>query len=249
MTGARIMDYYSGETYGERIAGIYDQWYSEFDPAAIQTLFELADGGKALELGIGTGRIAIPLMHTGIAVYGIDVSESMVDKLKAKPGGESIPITMGNFADVGVDGQFTLIYVVFNTFYSLLTQDEQVRCFQNVAKHLAPDGVFVIEAFVPDLTRFTGGQAMRVTCIGENEVQVDVSQIEPDKQVVTSQHMVLTDQGTRFYPVRLRYVWPTEMDLMARLSQLQLRERWGDWKKATFMPDSGKHISVYEHLK
>lgn len=243
------MDDYSEETYGERIAGVYDQWYSEFDPAAIHTLAELAHGGNVLELGIGTGRIAIPLLHTGVTVHGIDASESMVARLRAKPGGERIHVTMGNFADVTVDGQFSLIYIVFNTFYALLTQDDQIRCFQNVARHLASDGVFVIEAFVPDLKRFTGGQAMRATRIEENEVQVDVSQIELKTQVITSQHIVLNEQGTRFYPVKLRYVWPTEMDLMARLSQLQLKERWGDWEKAMFTADSGKHISVYEHRK
>jgi SAM-dependent methyltransferase len=243
------MDKYSEETYGERIASVYDQWYSEFDPAAILALAELAHEGKVLELGIGTGRIALPLLHAGVAIYGIDASESMVAKLRAKPGGERIPVTMGNFAEINVEGQFTLIYVVFNTFYSLLTQDEQIRCFQNVTKHLAPGGVFVIEAFVPDLTRFAGGQAVRVTRIEEYEVQVDVSAIEPDEQVITSQHLVLTEQGTHFYPVKLRYVWPTEMDLMAKLSQLRLRERWGDWKKAMFSGGSGKHISLYEHWK
>jgi SAM-dependent methyltransferase len=243
------MNDYSDETYGERIADVYDQWYSKFDPSAIQTLAELAHGGKVLELGIGTGRIAIPLLNTGLTVHGIDASESMVARLRAKPGGERIPVSIGNFADVSVDGQYALIYVVFNTFYALLTQDEQMRCFQNVAKHLAYDGVFVIEAFVPDLKRFIGGQAIRVTRIELNEVQVDVSQLEPDAQVITSQHIVLTEHRNRLYPVKLRYVWPVEMDLMARLSQLQLKERWSDWGKTQFTADSGKHVSVYEHCK
>jgi SAM-dependent methyltransferase len=243
------MNDYSDETYGERIADVYDQWYSKFDPSAIQTLAELAHGGKVLELGIGTGRIAIPLLNIGLTVYGIDASESMVARLHGKPGGERIPVSIGNFADVSVDGQYTLIYVVFNTFYALLTQDEQMRCFQNVARHLTSDGVFVIEAFVPDLKRFIGGQAIHVTRIELNEVQVDVSQIEPDAQVITSQHIVLTEHGNRFYPVKLRYVWHVEMDLMARLSQLQLKERWSDWGKTQFTADSGKHVSVYEHCK
>ncbi len=243
------MDNYSEETYGDRIAEVYDRWYSNFDPNAIQTLAELAHRGNVLELGIGTGRIAIPLLNTGLTVHGIDASESMVARLRAKPGGERIPVSMGNFADLPVDGQYSLIYVVFNTFFSLLTQDDQVRCFQNVAKHLTSDGVFVIEAFVPDLKRFTGGQAIRVTRIEVNEVQIDVSQIESESQVITSQHIVLTERGTRFYPVKLRYVWPLEMDLMAQLSQLRLKERWSDWGKTRFIADSGKHISVYEHWK
>jgi SAM-dependent methyltransferase len=243
------MDEYTEETYGERIAGVYDDWYAEFDPAAIQTLAELARGGPALELGIGTGRIAIPLQNSGVTVQGVDASEAMVARLHAKPGGEKIPVTMGNFAEVAIDGQFSLIYVVFNTFFSLLTQEEQVHCFQNVARHLGREGVFVIEAFVPDMTRFTAGQAMRVNRIGDNEVQIDVSQHEQDRQLITSQHVLLLENGTRFYPVKIRYVWASEMDLMARLSGLLLKERWSDWKKSEFSADSGKHISMYGHQK
>ena len=243
------MPEYSEETYGEHIAGVYDEWYNEFDPASIKVLTELARGGQALELGIGTGRIAIPLVNSGVIVHGIDASVSMVAKLHSKPGGESIPVTMGNFADVPVEGQFSLIYVVFNTFYCLLTQEEQIRCFQNVAKHLASDGVFVLEVFVPDMVRFTAGQTMRVTKIGGGEVQLDVSHLELTKQVVDNQHVVLTEQGTRFYPVKIRYVWPAEMDLMARLCQLRLRERWSDWGKSQFTDGSRMHISVYERMK
>ncbi|OGO13418.1 MAG: hypothetical protein A2032_05695 [Chloroflexi bacterium RBG_19FT_COMBO_49_13] len=243
------MDYYSEETYGERIAGVYDQWYSEFDPTAIQALAEFAHGKNALELGIGTGRIALPLSQTGVTVHGIDASNSMVARLRAKPGGEKIPVTMGSFADVPIEGKFALIYVVFNTFFALLTRDEQIRCFQNVARHLASDGVFVIEAFVPDLKRFNGGQAIRAVRIEDNEVQLDVSELELDQQVITTQHLVLTEQGTHFYPVKLRYVWTSEMDLMAQLSQLRLKERWSNWGKAAFTAQSGKHISVYEHQR
>lgn len=241
------MEGYSEKTYGQRIAGVYDQWYSDFDPTAVQVLTDLAIGGTALELGIGTGRIAIPLLNAGVNIHGIDASEAMVTRLRAKPGGEKIPISMGNFADLPVKGQYSLIYVVFNTFFALLSQEEQIRCFQNVANHLAPKGVFVIEAFVPDMTRFTAGQSLRVTSIDENELQIDVSIIEQDKQVISSQHVLLTEGGTQFYPVKLRYAWPSELDLMARLSHLQLRERWSDWKKSEFSELSGKHISIYEH--
>jgi len=240
---------YSEKTYGERIAGVYDQWYSEFDPAAIDVLFKLSHGGRVLELGIGTGRIALPLSRSGVAVEGIDASEAMVKKLRAKPGGDIIPVKIGNFADLPMDGQYSLIYVVFNTFYALLTQEEQIRCFQNVARHLASDGVFVLEAFVPDLTRFTGSQSTRTVRIEDHEVQMDVSQIELDKQLITSQHVVLSEKGTRFYPVKLRYVWPSEMDLMAQLSKLKLQERWSDWKKNPFSAGSGKHISLYQPRK
>ena len=243
------MPEYSEETYGEHIAGVYDDWYNEFDPASIKVLTELARGGRALELGIGTGRIAIPLVNSGVIVHGIDASVSMVAKLHSKPGGESIPVTMGNFADVPVDGQYSLIYIVFNTFLCLLTQDEQIRCLQNVARHLSTDGVFVIEAFVPDLTRFVAGQALRLSRIGESEVMLDASQVDLETQVINSQHVVLTEQGTRFYPVKIRYVWPAEMDLMARLCQLRLKERWNDWGKSQFTDGSQMHISVYEPIK
>jgi SAM-dependent methyltransferase len=244
-----MMENYTKETYGERIAEIYDQWYSEFDPAAVATLAELAGSGEALELGIGTGRIALPLANMGVSVAGIDASEAMVSKLRRKVGGDKIAVTMGNFADVAVSGKFSLIYVVFNTLYSLLTQEDQIRCFQNVADHLTPDGVFAIEAFVPDMTRFTAGQAMRLIRIEEKAVQMDVSEHDRGRQLITSQHVLLTEKGTQFYPVQIRYIWPSEMDLMARVSGLQLRERWSDWNKSEFDGESGKHISVYSLVK
>jgi SAM-dependent methyltransferase len=237
---------YSDETYGERIADVYDQWYSEFDPDAIDFLMELANGGKVLELGVGTGRIALPLAKAGVAVEGLDASKSMVARLHSKPGGENIPVTIGSLPDIPVDGKFSLVYVVFNTFFCLLTQQEQIRCFQNVAGHLSANGVFVIEAFVPDMTLFTGGQCTRTIRIDDHEIQMDASQIEMHKQEITSQHVVLTEQGTRFYPVKLRYVWPSEMDLMAQLSHMRLRERWEGWTKKPFTARSGKHISIYE---
>jgi SAM-dependent methyltransferase len=242
------MDEYREETYGERIAGIYDTLYAGYDPAAIATLNRLAQGGRALELGIGTGRVALPLQETGVEVHGIDASPAMVDSLRGKPGGEGIAVTLGNFADVAVEGHYSLIYVTFNTLYSLLTQDEQVRCFQNVARHLAPGGVFLIEAFVPDVTRFSSGrQTMRAVTIEEDLVQIDASMHDPVAQQVTSQHIILTERGVRLYPVWLRYAWPAELDLMARLAGLRLKHRWEDWEGRAFTAGSGSHISVYEH--
>jgi SAM-dependent methyltransferase len=241
------MNNFHAETYGERIAGVYDAWYSGYDEAAVTVLGELARGGQALELGIGTGRIALPLQRLGIAVHGIDASEAMAAKLRAKPGGASLPVTMGDFADVPVEGEYSLIYVLFNTFYALLSQKEQVRCFQNVARHLSPGGVFVIEAFVPDLTRFQGGQAVRATQVRIDEVHLDVSQHDPISQLVTVQHVVLSEEGIRLYPVQLRYAWPAEFDLMAQLAGLRLKHRWSSWDRAAFSAASGKHISVFGH--
>ncbi len=236
---------YGPETYGERIAGVYDQMYADYDPAAITALNQLAAGGRALELGIGTGRIALPLQESGVDVSGIDVSESMVAKLRLKPGGKSMQVSFGDFADVPVDGKYALIYILFNTFYQLLTQEEQVRCIENVASHLDRQGVFVIEAFFPDLTRFVDGQTVRAVDIGQDQVQIDVSEHDPVGQRITSQHLVFSESGVRLYPVKIRYTWPTELDLMARLAGLVLKQRWGDWSGSAFTASSGKHISVY----
>jgi Methyltransferase domain len=239
------MGHYDEATYGERIAGIYDDLYEAYDESTVTFLAGLARGGPALELGIGTGRIALPLQERGVKVHGLDASAAMVAKLKAKPGGASIPVTMGDFADVSVTGQFPLIYVVFNTFFALLTQEKQVQCFANVARHLSLDGVFVIEAFVPDMTRFRARQNMQVIGMTEDDVRFDASQHDPVGQTVLSQHVFLSAEGVRMYPVRLRYAWPAELDLMARLAGLRLRERWSNWQRAPFTADAGKHISVY----
>lgn len=239
------MNSYSDETYGESVAGVYDEWFSEYDPHAIELLAELAQGGRALELGIGTGRFALPLSAKNIEVHGIDAASSMISRLRAKPGGDRITITQGNFAHVPVDGKFGLVYIVFNTFFALATQEEQVRCFRNVAAHLSPDGCFVIEAFVPDLNRFTGGQVNWATKVTTDEVQLDVGQHDAATQQVISQKVVIKDGDVRLYPVQIRYAWPSELDLMAQLAGLRLRERWSNWQREPFSSESQKHISVF----
>jgi SAM-dependent methyltransferase len=241
------MKAYEQSTYGDRIAEIYDDLYSKYDPATVDLLTSLAGRGGALELGIGTGRIALPLKERGIIVMGIDTSPAMVSKLKAKPGGAEIEVFMHSFSDFHLDQRFQLIYVVFNTFFNLLTQEEQVRCFRSVRRHLSPEGTFVMEAFVPDLARFTDHQAVRVVNLGEDEVQLETSQVDPVAQQVTAQHLLLSKDGTRMFPVRLRYAWPSELDLMAQIAGLSLRSRWGSWSKEEFTKDSKKHISVYGH--
>jgi SAM-dependent methyltransferase len=239
------MNFYSDETYGESVAGVYDEWFSEYDPHAIEMLAELAHRGRALELGIGTGRFALPLSAKGVEVHGIDAASSMISRLQAKPGSERINITQGNFADVPVNEKFELVYIVFNTFFALSSQDEQVRCFRNVAAHLSPDGCFVIEAFVPDVTRFTGGQVNWATKVTTDEVQLDVGQHDAVAQRVVSQKVVIKNGAVEMYPLEIRYAWPSELDLMAQLAGLRLRERWSNWQREPFSSGSGKHISIF----
>ena len=232
-------------TYGDRIAPVFDEWYSEYEPAVIELLSEFAQGGRALELGIGSGRIALPLQERGIEVQGIDASQAMIARLKEKPGGEDLQVTLGNFADVAVEGQFKLVYVVFNTFFALGSQEEQVQCFQNVAGRLTPEGVFLIETFVPDMARFIDQQTVRLGRMELDQVYIDVSQLDMLNQQVSSQHIVLSEEGVSLYPVKLRYAWPAELDLMARLANLALKERWSGWGKEAFTNESKRHISVY----
>ena len=241
-----VMSTYREEIYGEQIADVYDEWYSGYDEAILATLCELAQGKRMLELGIGTGRIALPLHRRGVTVHGIDASPAMLEKLQAKPDGAQIPVTLGNMADVAVEGDYGLIYVLFNIFFALLTQEEQLRCLANVAHHLTPDGCFVFEAFIPDLARYQGLQSLRTAQIDLDGVRFDASQIDPISQQIMTQHLVINGQGIRLYPVKLRYVWPAELDLMARLAGLRLKHRWRNWHKAPFGHGSAAHVSVYE---
>jgi SAM-dependent methyltransferase len=241
---------YEPESFGERMADVYDAWYGTrradaTTQASVEVLADLAAGGAVLELAIGTGRVALPLAARGLSVQGIDASPEMVAKLRAKPGGEAIPVTIGDFADVAVDGAFDLIFVVFNTLFNLTSQQEQVRCFQNVARHLSARGVFVVEAFVPDVAGFAGGQAVRVVHQTSGSVTLEASQHDPVSQTVLYQYVVLSDGDVRLYPVPMRYAWPGELDLMARLAGLELRERWGGWDRSPFTASSSGHVSVY----
>jgi SAM-dependent methyltransferase len=246
------MEGYRPETYGDRIADIYDALMADLpDPAdCADRLAELAGAGPALELGIGTGRVALPLAARGVEVHGIDASAAMVEQLRAKPGGEAIPVTFGDFAGVPVapvEGGYPLVYVVFNTFFALLTQEDQVRCFAGVAGRLAPGGAFVLQGFVPDPTLHPGGQSVRATHLGLEQVRLDLARHDPVAQRVDFQHVLLTGDGIRLLPGAVRYAWPAELDLMARLAGLRLRERWGGWRREPFGAGSGLHVSVYEH--
>ena len=219
-----------------------------FDPAvvdpAVDLLVELAGSGRALELGIGTGRIALPLARRGVAVHGIDLSQAMVARLRAKPGGEDIDVTIGDFATTTVDGTFSLAYLVFNTIMNLTTQEEQVACFRNVAAHLEPGGCFLIEVGVPDLQRLPPGETVRPFHVSETRWGFD--EYDVARQGLISHHLELVDGRAEQVSMPFRYVWPAELDLMAELAGMKLRERWSGWRREPFESDSRKHVSVWE---
>lgn len=240
------MEAYSANTYGEHIAAVYDELYPGYDENAIHALSQLAQGGRALEFGIGTGRIALPLQSMGVEVHGIDASPAMIERLRAKPGGERIQVVLGDFATTDMTEKYALVYVMFNTIFGALTQEDQIRVFENASRHLAPGGAFVVEAFVPDMTRFDKGQSLRVIDLDNDTARLDAAQIDIARQVITAQHVHLSAQGVQVFPVRLRYIWPAEMDLMARLSGLRLRNRWGGWEQSAFTAASQRHVSLYE---
>jgi SAM-dependent methyltransferase len=235
--------------YGEHIADVYDQWF----PASAEQLTPMVDflarhaaGGPALELGVGTGRVALPLAARGVAVSGIDASPRMLARLRAKEGGGLVAASLGNFADVAAGGgPFQLVYVVFNTFFGLLTQAEQVRCFRNVAANLRPGGVFVIEAFVPDLTRWDRGQRVQVGALAAEESRLGLSVHDLATQRVTSRDIVISAHGMVTYPVEIRYAWPSELDLMAELAGLEPLGRWGGWRDEPFTSASAMHVSAW----
>lgn len=241
------MDDYTAATYGDRMAGVYDSFYRPVDEAErVDVLEDLAAGGRALELGVGTGTYAIPLSGRGVDVHGIDISEAMVEQLRAKEGGAGVSVTIGDFADVEVEGTFSLIYVINNTLFMLTEQEDQVRCFENAAAHLEESGALLVDAFVPDVTRFDRGQEVRARLPDLETVRLDVSTHDPMQQLVDFRHVLLSEAGVQVYPARLRYAWPSELDLMARLAGLRLRERWGDWDRSPFTAKSQGHVSIYE---
>jgi SAM-dependent methyltransferase len=242
------MEGYGAKTYGDWIAEDYDHLHvGRLDTdACVELLAGLAGEGPVLELGVGTGRVALPLAARGLQVHGIDVSEAMVERLRAKPGGETVRVTLGDFAEVPVTGTFRLVFVVFNTLFALPSQDDQVRCFARVAERLGDGGAFVVEAFVPDPARLAQRQELTVDDIGLDHAGLTATHRDPIAQRIDSQYVVLTAGGVRLYPVSIRYTWPSELDLMARLAGLRLRERWAGWRREPFGADSTTHVSVYE---
>ena len=236
--------------FDEPVAAGYDAATAAmFDPAivdpAVDFLADLAADGSALELGIGTGRLALPLRERGVRVHGIDLSAAMVQRLRDKPGGEQIGVSLGDFATTTVDGVFSVAYLVFNTIMNLTTQDEQVACFRNVAAHLEPGGCFVVEVGVPDLRRLPPGETVRAIAVTPTYVGFD-EYTDVVNQVVYSHHYRLVDDRWDVFSAPFRFVWPAELDLMARLAGMTLRERWSDWHRQPFTGESTSHVSVWE---
>lgn len=234
------------KAFGTDVAETYDDFLRGDEAETIDFLHALAGSGPVLELAIGTGRIGLPLATRGIRLDGIEISPEMVAALRSKPGGDQIAVTIGDFADVPVEGRYRLIFVVFNTFYNLLTQDDQVRCFENVAAHLTDDGRFVIEAEVPTwLYRLRDNQYVDAETVEADMVRFDVARFDPVTQILDENHIALSRDGLRLSPIVTRYAWPSELDLMARIAGLRLVDRWGGWKNEPFTADSRRHISVY----
>ena len=236
-------------SFGEDVASRYDESLAEmFEPAAVEpvvdVLAELAGRGRALELGIGTGRIALPLAARGVPVVGIELSEAMAARLREKQDGDAIPVTIGDFARARVEGTFAVAYLVFNTINNLTTQEAQVACFQNAAAHLEPGGTFVIEVGVPQLQRVPPGETMHVFDASADHWGID--EYDVAKQGLVSHHFSLVEGRIERLSIPFRYVWPAELDLMAQLAGLRLRERWADWNREPLTSESRKHVSIWE---
>jgi SAM-dependent methyltransferase len=235
--------------FGERVAARYDESSAEmFEPESVDPvvdfLAELAGSGRALELGIGTGRIAVPLAQRGVPVHGIELSNAMAARLRAKPGAQEIGVTIGDFSTTTVDGTFSVAYLVYNTILNLTTQAKQVACVRNVAAHLEPGGCFVIEVLVPDLQRLPPGETSRPFNLSDDHVGLD--EYDVANQGLRSHHFTLVDGTWEYLTFPFRYAWPAEFDLMAELAGMRLRERWSGWKREPFTSDSRKHVSVWE---
>jgi SAM-dependent methyltransferase len=236
--------------FGEGVAASYDDDAADmYDPAvlapAVDFLAGLAGDGRAVEFGVGTGRIALPLAERGVEVHGIDLSEAMLARLRAKPGADRIGLTLGDFATTALEGPFRLAYLVFNTIGNLTTQEAQVACFRNAAGHLEPGGCFVIEMMMPALQRLPPGETVRPFHVSETYWGFD--EYDVATQGLVSHHLTIRDDGTAEHvSMPFRYVWPAELDLMAELAGMRLRERWGGWRREPFTNDSDTHVSVWE---
>lgn len=232
------------KSFGPEVAQRYDDHLRGDEAETVDFLAGLARDGPALEFAIGTGRVALPLSYRGIAVDGIELSPHMVGRLREKPGGDALDVTIGDMACVTAPRKYPLVYLVFNTIYNLLTQDDQVRCFENAARHLTHAGVFLVEAGVP-WAWLRRNQFVDVEYVANGEVVLDVNRYDPVTQILDENHVTLTHAGVRLGPISCRISWPSELDLMARIAGLRLVDRWGGWNREPFTAESKRHISVY----
>lgn len=234
--------------YGRATAADYDALTAALvsdTAAAVERLAELAAGGPVLELGVGTGRLALPLVAKGLQVVGVEASPAMIAELRARDAGADVAVVQGDFATTRVPGEFALVILAYNTVYALPDQDAQVTCFANAAAHLRPGGRFVLDAWVPDPAAFRRGTALRTLSVAEDEVVLESARIDPVAQRMTTTKLRLRDGDVRLFPANHRYAWPAELDLMARLAGLALEHRWGGWEREPFSADSSAHVSVY----
>jgi SAM-dependent methyltransferase len=235
-------------SYGDDYVDVYDQYFDSRDNASevAALLSSLAAGKRALEFGIGTGRLAIPLAAAGIEVHGIDNSQAMLDAMKAKAGAAAIRSYLGDATTLRVPGEFQLVFIGFSTIYLLGSQEMQVRCFRNAADHLPQGGKFLVEAFLHDRLQWSTVEQFSTTGVERDRVTVRAAIHDPVEQVIKLQHMTIGTGGVSFRPNRLRYIWPSELDLMGQLAGMRLLARWGDWKKTPFSAHSASMVSVYE---
>ena len=240
---------YTPEKFGELYADGYDSYWNETmereTADSVQFLSQLAPGGKALEFAIGTGRVALPLANAGLDVYGIEASEEMVSEMREKPGAAEISVVIGDMSEAKVDEKFDLIYLVFNTIFNLTTQVAQINCFKNAAHHLDSNGHFVIETVVPDFSEYVDGQRMKGSWAKLDSARFEIARQDKVNQTVAFQRVIISNDGVKMHPHFMRYAWPSELDLMAQLAGLELKERYGWWDRSPFTSESKSHVSVY----
>jgi SAM-dependent methyltransferase len=232
--------------YGETWAEVYDRLHADRPDTAtaVDTLAALAGGGPILELGVGTGRLALPLAARGLHVVGIDASVAMLDRLTAKPGADRVTTVRGDFSSFDLGRRFRLVLVAFNTLFNLPSQGAQVDCFSSAARHLEPGGAFVVEAFVPDPRRH-GDDTVRAPHVVDGTAVLVVTRHDPLTQQLLSARVLIEDGTIRMLPVKIRYAWPSELDLMAKMAGLEVSERWGAWDRRPFTAESTGHVTVY----
>jgi len=244
-------DFDPGSSFGYDVSKSYDDPVNTRgdEEQTVAFLAGLANGRDVLEFAVGTGRIALPLRAAGVRVDGIELSEHMIDRMREKPGGNQVEVTVGDMSRASTGRTYGLVYLVYNTIGNLLTQDDQVRCFQNAARHLTDDGVFVLECRIPTAPARPGHQFIDVEHLKANYVKLEVCRYDPVTQILDDNHVQIGTDGIIFHPIRLRLAYPPEFDLMARIAGVRLRDRWGGWNGEPYTADSRRHISVYERAR